>query len=169
MKDIVEGKKNEEAYSAFFEHFLPCATKKMMWDRRIAKAVSNPNSKKYKSLCTISDEAFALLLLENSYNRWLDLFLNNKGPVMQQRGVKQRGFQSNVPTVYTRGGIKYDKTDMTQSVKGWSEEGIARFNALFDQVIVDCARNPNFERKCWLEARKSAQEEEGITEKKRKR
>jgi hypothetical protein len=69
MKDIVEGRKNEEAYSAFFEHFLPCATKKTLWDRRIAKAVSNPNSKKkYKSLCTISDEAFALLLLENSYN-----------------------------------------------------------------------------------------------------
>jgi hypothetical protein len=56
---------------------------------------------------------------------------------------------------------------MTQPVKGWSEEGIARFNALFDQVIADRARNPNFERK-WLEARKSAQEEEGITEKKRK-
>jgi hypothetical protein len=92
MKDIVEGRKNEEAYSAFFEHFLPCATKKTLWDRRIAKAVSNPNSKKYESLCTISDEAFALLLLENSYNRWLDLFLNNKGPVMQRRGVKQRGF-----------------------------------------------------------------------------
>jgi hypothetical protein len=63
---------------------------------------------------------------------------------MQRRGVKQRGFQSNVPTLYTRGGIKYDKTDMTQSVKGWSEEGIAQFNALFDQVIADRAENPNF-------------------------
>jgi hypothetical protein len=132
------------------------------------RCVSNPNSKKYESLCTINDEAFALLLLENSYNQWLDLFLNNKGPVMQRRGVKQWGFQSDVPTLYTRGGIKYDKTDMTQSVKGWSEEGIARFNALFDQVIADHARNPDFERK-WLEARKSAQEEEGIAETKRKR
>jgi hypothetical protein len=164
MKDILEGRKNEEAYSAFFEHFLPCATKNTLWDRCIAKTVSNLISKKDERLCTISDEAFALLLLENSYNRWLDLFLNNKGPVMQRHGVKQQGFQSNVPTLYTRGGIKYYKTDMTQSVKGWSEEGIARFNALFDQVIADRARNPNFERKR-LEARKSAQEEEGITEK----
>jgi hypothetical protein len=46
MKDILEGRKNEEAYSAFFEHFLPCATKKTLWDRCIAKGVSNPNSKK---------------------------------------------------------------------------------------------------------------------------
>jgi hypothetical protein len=53
-------------------------------------------------------------------------------------------------------------------IKGWSGEVIARLNALLDQVIADRARNPNFERK-WLEARKSAQEEEGITEKKRKR
>jgi hypothetical protein len=164
MKDIVEGRKNEEAYSAFFEHFLPCATKKTLWDRHIAKAVSNSNSKKFQSLCTISDEAFALLLLENSYNQWLDLFLNNRGPVMQRRGVKQRGFQSNVPTSYTRGGIKYDKTDMTQPVKEWSEEGMARFNALFDQVIADRAENPDFERR-WLEARKGAQEEEGTTAK----
>jgi hypothetical protein len=104
MKDIVEGRKNEEAYSAFFEHLLPCATKKTLWDRRIAKAVSNSNSKKYQSLCTISDEAFALLLLENSCSQWLDLLFNKKGPVMQQRGVKQRGFQSDVSTLYTRGG-----------------------------------------------------------------
>jgi hypothetical protein len=98
MKDILEGRKNEEASSAFFELFLPCATEKTLWDRCIAKAVSNPNSKKYESLCTISDEAFALLLLENSCNRWLDLFLNNKGTVMQRRRVKQQGFQSDVPT-----------------------------------------------------------------------
>jgi hypothetical protein len=38
---------------------------------------------------------------------------------------------------------------------------------LFDQVIADHAENPNFERK-WLEASKSAQEEEGTTTKKRK-
>ena len=57
---------------------------------------------------------------------------------------------------------------MTQLVKGWSKEGIARFNELFDQVIADPAENPNFERK-WIEARKNAQEEAGTTTKKRKR
>ncbi len=168
MKELAEGRKNVEAYTAFFDHFVPCATKKTLWDRRIAKAMSNSASKKCQNLCTISDEAFALLLLENSFDRWLDIFLNNKGPVMQRRGIKQRAFQSDVPTLYTRGGIKYDKTEMEQSVKGWSEEGIARFNALFDQVIADRAENPDFERN-WLIARKCAQDEEGTTAKKRKR
>ena len=68
---------------------------------------------------------------------------------MQRRGVKQRGFQSDVPTLFTRGGIKYDKTDKTQAVKGWSDEGIARFDALFDQVKQDRANYPDFEKE-WL-------------------
>jgi hypothetical protein len=87
---------------------------------------------------------------------------------MQWRGVSQRGFQLDVPTLYTRGGIKYDKTDKTQLVKGWSKEGIARFNALFDQVIADRAENPNLERN-WIEARKCAQEEGDTTAIKPKR
>jgi hypothetical protein len=74
MQDFVEGRKNKEAYTAFFDHFVPCATKKTLWDRRIAKAMSNSAFKKRQSLCTASNEAFALLLLENIHDRWLDLF-----------------------------------------------------------------------------------------------
>jgi hypothetical protein len=85
-------------------------------------------------VCSVSDEAFALLLLENSFERWFDLFSNHKGPIMQQRGVRQREFQSNVPTMYTRRGIKYENTKQNQSEKGWSANRIERFNALFDQV-----------------------------------
>jgi hypothetical protein len=105
-------------------------------------------------LCSVSDEAFALLLLENSFERWLDLFSNHKGPVMQQRGVRQREFQSDVPTMYTRGGIKYENTKQKQSEKGWSADGIVRFNALFDQVKRDRAGNPNFEVN-WLRMQRS--------------
>jgi hypothetical protein len=71
---------------------------------------------------------------------------------MQQRGVKQGEFQSDIPTVYTRGGIKYNKTSVTQSVKGWSAKGIGHFNTLFDLVKIDRAENPDFERR-WLAAR----------------
>jgi hypothetical protein len=82
--------------------------------------------------------------LENSFEQWLDLFTNHKGPVVQQRSVKQREFQSDIPTVYTRGGMKYNKTSVTQSIKGWSLEGILHFNMLFDLVKKDWAENPYF-------------------------
>ena len=163
----MEGRKNEEAYTVFFERFVPSATMKTSWDRRITTATANGKNQQ-ESLCTINDEAFALLLLENSYDRWLNIFSTNEGAVMQRRGVKQRAFQSDTPTLYTRGGIKYDKTDVTQSVKGWSDNGIKRFNALFEQVKQDRATNPEFERS-WLVERKSALEEVGAGPNKRKR
>ncbi len=47
-----------------------------------------------------------------------------------------------------------------------SKEGIARFNALFDQMIADRAANPDFGRK-WIEARKGAKEVAGTTTKNR--
>lgn len=167
MKEFLEGRKNSEAYSVFMERFVPCVTMKTSWDRRLATA--DPDcTKNMKSLCTVSDEAFALLLLENSYDRWLDIFTTNKGAVMQQRGVRQRGFQSDTPTLYTSGGIKYDKADVTKAVKGWSDMGIERFNCLFEQVKQDRMANPNFER-MWLVEIRRAQAENGPAPKKPKR
>jgi hypothetical protein len=49
---------------------------------------------------------------------------NHKGPVMQQPEVRQRKYQSDVPTMYTRGGIKHDKTSIIQLLTGWSSKGI---------------------------------------------
>ena len=70
--------------------------------------------------------------------------------------------------MYTSGGIKYDKTDVTQSVKGWSDQGIEHFNCLYEQVKQDRAANPDFKR-MWLVERRRAQAENGPTPKKQKR
>jgi hypothetical protein len=107
MKEFVEGRKNQEAYTAFFDHFVPCATKKTTWDRRLAKTNTDLTSSSPKQTVTVGKQ----------FERWLDLFSNHKGPVMQQRGVRQRKFQSDVPTMYTRGGIKYENTKQNQSEK----------------------------------------------------
>jgi hypothetical protein len=32
LKGFLEGKKNQEAYTVFFEHCVPCVTKKTTWD-----------------------------------------------------------------------------------------------------------------------------------------
>jgi hypothetical protein len=106
MDDFLKGCIHGEAYTVFFELFVPCALKKTEWERRIAMAGTHTESTD-NFLSTVSDEAFALLLLENSYDHWLDLYKRHDGCVMQQRGVKQR------PTLYTRGGIKYDKYEFS--------------------------------------------------------
>jgi hypothetical protein len=55
---------------------------------------------------------------------------------------------------------------MTQSVKGWSDKGIAHsILLLIRQKRILREENPTFERR-WLEANRSTQEEEGATAKK---
>ena len=154
--DFMRGREKVEAYRTFFDVFLPCATKKTNWERQISR--SDPNDEKNENmiLCTVSDEAFALLLLENSYDRWCDLYFNNKGALLQRRGKKGRDVESDVAPKYTRGGIKYSTNDATGMEKGWSREGKQRFNELYDSVKQDRKKIPSFE-KHWLDARREAQ------------
>jgi hypothetical protein len=122
------------------------------------KAKTNPELSKLKQLCTMNDKAFALLLCWKTVPSIGWIFSNYKGSVMQQSGVRQCKFFSDIPTMYTKGGILHDKTNIAQLVKGWRPEGIVHFNGLFDQVRKDYAGNPDFERN-WLEAPHSTQEE----------
>jgi hypothetical protein len=46
-----------------------------VFDRQVSVATND------KTLCTVSDEAFALLLLENSFDRWQDIYRLRKGEV----------------------------------------------------------------------------------------
>ena len=88
---------------------------------------------------------------------------------MQQRGVKQRRFESDVPTLYTRGGLKYDKYKSKDGEKkGWGDEVIMRFNQSYEMVKQDRTANSNFETG-WLKARNKTQAEEGAGVFKRKR
>ena len=58
------GRSNAKMYKVFFDKFLPCVIKKSVFDHQVAVATND------RTLCTVSDEAFALLLLENSFDRW---------------------------------------------------------------------------------------------------
>jgi hypothetical protein len=50
-------------HSIFFTQFLPCMIKNLMFRYQVSVA-SDDNT-----LCTISDEAFELLLLKNSFDQ----------------------------------------------------------------------------------------------------
>jgi hypothetical protein len=135
-------------YKVFFDNFLPCVIKKSAFDHQVSVATNG------RTLCTVSDEAFALLLLENSFDRWQDIFRLRKGEVTPKRGQKRREFESDVPTRYTKGGIVYDKTVKKNNPKGWSAEGIKRYNKLYATVKEDRKTNKTFTMN-WLEKRKA--------------
>ena len=74
-----------------------------MFDQQVSVARND------STICTVSDEAFALLLLENSWKNWVDIYQLQQGEVTPKRGQKRRKFESDVPTKYRKGGISYNK------------------------------------------------------------
>jgi hypothetical protein len=146
-----QGRRNANMYKVFFDNFLPCVIKKSMFDHQVAVATND------RTLCTVSDEAFALLLLENSFDRWQDdIYRLQKGEVTPKRGQKRREFESDVPTRYTKGGIVYDKMVKNNDPKGWSADGILRYNELYAMVKEDRKTNRSFTTN-WLVKKKENQ------------
>jgi hypothetical protein len=108
-----------------------------------------------------------LLLLENSFDRWIDIYRLRKGQVTPKRGQKRREFESDVPTKYTKGGIVYNQTDKNNDPKGWSALGIKRYNELFEIVRKDRKTHKTFTVN-WL-AKRRAKLLEAVQTRKRKR
>lgn len=130
MQEFAEGRINKDVYEVFYTRFVPAVVGPDLFRQRI-------QDNKAKDPCTASDEAFALLLLENNYDRWLDIFDKNEGLPSQRRGDRTKQCDSDIEPKYTRGGIKFSIERESPKAKGWSNEGIERFNVLFKRVKKD--------------------------------
>ena len=132
-------------YNEFFRIFVRAVVGSSEFQGRIVD-----DRREADNLCTPSDEAFAHLVLENNYDRWLDIFIQNKNqaPVPKKKfGNPEKQFYSDVKPKYTAGGIKYNDESILESSKskGWSVEGIKRFNELYQKIIDD-----RKEHKTWM-------------------
>ena len=118
----------------------------------------NNNSELY-SIC---DEAFTLLLLENYWDRWWDIYTKAEGhPTCATGSNKKKKSESDVRPKYTSGGNIYENEsteEKTNRGKGWSNEGIKCYNALFKWVIQDCKTRPMFIEKYLNRKRKERNE-----------
>ena len=124
LDSILEGRKNVESYSFFFDRFIPILEKKKIFLNRMKKAETDAD------LSSISSEAFGLLLLENHWDRWLDIYKKCGGGIGLRGSKKPKGIISTVQPKYTRGGLKNGKYREIGVGKGWSMEGIFHFNKL---------------------------------------
>jgi hypothetical protein len=88
---------------------------------------------KLSEVATPSDEALALLLIENSIHRWTREFeiREVKG---EQHQIKE---DELVPSKFTSSGSNKRQKGLTKRYKGWTQAGIQRFNVLLDQVKED--------------------------------
>ena len=151
LKSIQEGRKNYKAYSFFFDKFVPLLEKKKSDFKGKLKT-----AKTDEDLITISSEAFGLLLLENHWDRWLDVYAKCGGRIGPKGGTKLKDVDSIVQPKYTRGGLKNGSDKSIGVGKGWSVEGILRFNTLIQQVKNDREDHSDFVTKWLAERNKSS-------------
>ena len=115
--------------------------KKTIWNDKLVKA------KKESDLVTVSNEAFALVTLEGQWERWVDLYVRSHGNVRKDKSLNIRSIKSSVPARYTRGGLSNTKNKVTHAVdvkKGWTLQGIKRFNYFFHFVKQDRIKHSQF-------------------------
>lgn len=143
IKDFLQGRRKPASYIVFMKHFIKCITKKTRYEANLKTAETDDD------ICTASDEAFALLLVENCWEKWYDMYDKDPTSLLPRRGGRQDSkYTSPVPAKYTKGGYRYaDNSGGTPSFKtnkGWSPEGLTRYNVLFDFVEADRKNFPEF-------------------------
>jgi hypothetical protein len=79
-EQFCQGRKNKIAYNLFFSKFVPAIVGPELFRQKINKTPSEG------ALCTASNEAFTLLLLENSFAHWVDIYDKTGGIPTQRRG-----------------------------------------------------------------------------------
>ena len=97
------------AYTFFVEHLLPRVAGVKGWKEEMCTVLIS-NTK-----MTASDEAFAVLCCENMWDKW-----HATGPAVSRH---DRGR-------YTSGGSN-------RKFNGWSQEGLARYNELFEKAVIN--------------------------------
>ena len=71
-------------------------------------------------------QAFVLLVLENNWDRWLEIFRINDGNLVSSRGRGKRHTKCTIQPKYTRvSGTSTSQEEKSVDMdKGWTNEGI---------------------------------------------
>ena len=130
----------------FFDIFVPLLEKKSTFNEKLMTATKD------KELFCISSEAFGLLVLENHWNRWLDIYIKCEDKIKDRKKMEKL---TNIQPKYTREGLKNSCNRDIGIKKEWSFQSIDHFNQLFAFVRDDREDYPNFTRD-WIATKKEA-------------
>jgi len=134
LRKLESGEVNP-AYLYLFQHFIPFVVGVNKYKREAkGSAVS--------AVVTPSDEAMALLIIENSESRWSDEFDK------KQKGGEVDG-NMPTPSKYTTGGSNGKMKGYTRKYRGWNLEGIKRYNEVLDLVRDDRKINQKWFDDVW--------------------
>jgi hypothetical protein len=135
LEQFLELSQSGEPYQWFCKHLLPCVVGAKIWHKKHNKELIG-------TIATCSDEAFALLTLENNYERWMAMarwHVDNADMAPDDKAPK-----SFPGSRYTNSGLS-KKNGRSRRLQGWAREGYLRFNELYNQVSRDRRHRVQFE------------------------
>ena len=143
LDEILELSRNKEVMVQFLEKFVSCVVGRIEWKR---SCKDQPISR----IASATDEAFALLVLENIWDSWGDVdpqdyLLKRRERVEPKKQAPEGNSSQKKPRQKEIPGKYTEKHRNAKRYRGWSDEGIARFNQLVKMVREDRARRSEFE------------------------
>ena len=104
-------------------------------------------------ILTITDEAFVLLVLENNWERWIDINNQSNNHFQMSKRGRSKPILSTIMPKYTHlnvkeAGVRKDDSDEEDTAvwKGWNEAGIRRYNELCLIVKDNRAKHKNVDK-----------------------
>jgi len=137
----MQKRENEKCFFLFCENFLSKVVGITSWRDNCTKSTVS-------EMATVSDEAFAYLLVENYWSKWsaVDLETYQKESTFENGSVKKKKRTATFGK-YTQNAYG------AKRFGGWTREGLIRFNVLYAEVKADREKNgivveQNFKNYC---------------------
>jgi hypothetical protein len=158
MDDWSEMRRNFGAYADFYTYMVKAIVGKRTFKKRLVSMTEGTE------IATVSDEALALLGVENGRHVWDDIFEKSDGKIRQIRKdeIYPPEWETDVLPQYTRASKDDPNVARNTENKCWNEAGIIRFNELRQLVQKDRTENPDFKIKWLRQARAAMKKTDGL-------
>ena len=139
MKEFLKLRSNKDDYKTFMKVFVREVVGRRLFDGRLRNGSAD-----FDKLATRTDEAFALLVVENSEGYWRELLTRHNGdvPIVKRGEERPESLQTNIEPKYTKGEEVLGQG--MEAARKWNNDGINRFNELLKMVGDDREAHPSF-------------------------
>ncbi len=151
LSDILELRGNEKTMDTFCDTWIPCVVGKVAWKK-------NRCIKPIGQIATVSDEAFALLVLENIWEIWSEVPMeewletrehskrkSSVGVAAEENCNENQKTPPHEKTKKVRAGKYTGNYIGAGKFRGWNAAGIRRYNELLQHVRKNREDYPDYD------------------------
>jgi hypothetical protein len=157
LENWLELRRNFAACCDFHTYLVRCIVGKRNFGKRLLSMAEGTE------IASVSDEALALIGIENCSEVWDDVFEKSEGgirPIRKDQAFPEH-WKADVLPKHTRASKDDPTVERNTEDKRWNDAGTVRFNELRQLVMIDRAAYPDFKIKWLRQLRASMKSSDG--------